>query len=170
LTPLLELSRATGAALLLLHHGSAHATREGSDAVLNSTAISGSVDNVMVLKRADQLRTIATIQRIGIWCRRSRRWIPMPGDSAPAGNKQQARRCGARRNLLAVLKTANVAALKRPSRRDWPAKTRHGAGAAFSRGCASGRAIRRRRKGDPYVYRLVEDATSNAQMLVHGSS
>ena len=63
--PLLQLSRSTGAALLLLHHGSAHRRREGLDAVLAAIAISGSVDNVLLLKRDDQQRTLSSIQRIG---------------------------------------------------------------------------------------------------------
>lgn len=63
--PLLKLSRATGATLLLLHHGSAHAAREGLDAVLGSTALSGSVDNILVLRRLDQQRVLSSIQRIG---------------------------------------------------------------------------------------------------------
>src|SRR5262249_52759807 len=63
--PILSLSRETGAALLLLHHGSVHSQREGLDAVLASTAISGSVDNVMLLKRTGSLRSLSTVQRIG---------------------------------------------------------------------------------------------------------
>lgn len=64
--PLLALARDSGAALLLLHHASAHATREGLDAVLGSTALSASVDNVLVLKRsADGRRALSSVQRIG---------------------------------------------------------------------------------------------------------
>ena len=63
--PLLKLSRATGATLLLLHHGSAHQPREGLDAVLGSTALSGSVDNILILKRTDQQRVLSSVQRIG---------------------------------------------------------------------------------------------------------
>jgi hypothetical protein len=62
--PLLSLARETGAALLLVHHASKSA-RSGIDAVLGSTALSGSVDNVMVLGRVEQARTLCTIQRIG---------------------------------------------------------------------------------------------------------
>lgn len=63
--PLLNLTRATGATLLLLHHGSAHQAREGLDAVLGSTALSGSVDNILILKRTDQQRVLSSVQRIG---------------------------------------------------------------------------------------------------------
>jgi hypothetical protein len=64
--PLLKLSRTSGAALLLLHHGSAHGVaREGLDAALGSTALSGSVDNVLVLRRVDGQRVLSSVQRIG---------------------------------------------------------------------------------------------------------
>lgn len=63
--PLLKLSRSTGATLLLLHHGSAHAHRDGLDAVLGSTAISGSVDNILLLRRDGQARIMSSVQRIG---------------------------------------------------------------------------------------------------------
>jgi hypothetical protein len=64
--PLVKLSRVTGATLLLLHHGSAHgAGRDGIDAALGSTAVSGSVDNVLVLRRTDRQRVLSSVQRIG---------------------------------------------------------------------------------------------------------
>jgi hypothetical protein len=64
--PLLHLSRDSGAGLLLLHHGSAHGVaREGLDAALGSTALSGSVDNVLVLRRVDGHRVLSSVQRIG---------------------------------------------------------------------------------------------------------
>jgi putative DNA primase/helicase len=63
--PLLNLTRATGATLLLLHHSSVHVSREGLDAVLGSTALSGSVDNILILKRTDQQRVLSSVQRIG---------------------------------------------------------------------------------------------------------
>lgn len=62
--PLISLARETGAALLLLHHAS-KAARAGIDAVVGSTSLTGSVDNVMVLSRTDQVRTLFTTQRIG---------------------------------------------------------------------------------------------------------
>ena len=65
--PLLKLARDTGAALILVHHASTHAQREGVlDAVLGSTAISGSVDQVFLLRRTEKYRTLASVQRIGV--------------------------------------------------------------------------------------------------------
>ena len=64
LDPLIRLSRATGATLLLLHHAG-KGDREGIDALLGSTALAGSVDNVLVLARRNQTRILSSIQRIG---------------------------------------------------------------------------------------------------------
>lgn len=63
--PLLSLARETGAAMLLLHHASKSAARAGIDSALGSTALTGSVDNYMVLSRTEQVRTLTTFQRIG---------------------------------------------------------------------------------------------------------
>jgi hypothetical protein len=102
--PLLLLSRTTGAALVLVHHGSAHAHREGLDAVLNSTAISGSVDNVFILRREGDVRTFASVQRIG---------ADMPpivlalnaetGQVSPAGSKRAYDDAEMGRRILEVL-------------------------------------------------------------------
>ncbi len=64
LTPILTLARETDAAVLLVHHAS-KSDRSGIDAVLGSTALTGSVDNVFILKRTDQYRTLESVQRIG---------------------------------------------------------------------------------------------------------
>jgi hypothetical protein len=61
--PLLKLARDTGASLLLVHH--TNKTGEGLNSVLGSTALAGSVDNVFLLQRTDQRRTLSSIQRIG---------------------------------------------------------------------------------------------------------
>jgi len=63
--PLLKLARETSAALLLLTHASTHQKRKGLDAVLGSTALSGSVDQVFMVSRSEKRRTLSSIQRIG---------------------------------------------------------------------------------------------------------
>jgi hypothetical protein len=63
--PLLNLSRESGATLLLLHHASAHSLREGLDAILGSTAVAASVDNALILKRTGNQRILSSVQRIG---------------------------------------------------------------------------------------------------------
>lgn len=64
LEPLLALARETGAHVMVTHHAT-KGDREGGDALLGSTAIFGSVDTAIILKRFPKYRTIATIQRYG---------------------------------------------------------------------------------------------------------
>lgn len=64
LTPVLELARETGAAVLLVHHAG-KGERSGIDALLGSTAIAGSVDNVFVFARTDKYRLLSSTQRVG---------------------------------------------------------------------------------------------------------
>jgi AAA domain len=64
LTPILSLARETGAAVLLIHHAG-KSGRAGIDAVLGSTALTGSVDNVFLLSRTDRYRVLSSTQRIG---------------------------------------------------------------------------------------------------------
>ena len=61
--PLIRLARDTGAALILLHHSNKFG--EGLDAVLGSTALAGSVDNVLMLTRTEKYRLLSSVQRIG---------------------------------------------------------------------------------------------------------
>jgi hypothetical protein len=64
LTPILTLARETGATVLLVHHAG-KSTRKGIDAVLGSTALTGSVDNIFIVSRTDKFRLLSSIQRIG---------------------------------------------------------------------------------------------------------
>ena len=64
LDPVLTLARETGAAVLLVHHAG-KADRSGIDAVLGSTALAGSVDNVFLMRRTDRYRLLRSEQRIG---------------------------------------------------------------------------------------------------------
>ena len=61
--PLLGLARTTGAHVLVTHHATKRG--EGTDAILGSTAIFGSVDTAAVLVRTERYRSIATTQRYG---------------------------------------------------------------------------------------------------------
>lgn len=58
------IAQTSGAAIVLLHHAS-KADRAGIDAVLGSTAITGSVDTIMLLARSERYRTVSTTQRVG---------------------------------------------------------------------------------------------------------
>lgn len=65
LEPFISIARDSGAHVMLLHH-SGRADGHGVDAPMGSTAISGSVDTIAVLKRKeDGARTLATVQRYG---------------------------------------------------------------------------------------------------------
>jgi hypothetical protein len=64
LAPLTDLARETGAHMAAVHHAG-KGGREGADAILGSTAIFGSVDTAVMLKRGGEYRTIATVQRYG---------------------------------------------------------------------------------------------------------
>jgi hypothetical protein len=65
LTPLLALAREHGAHLLVVHHAR-KGGGDGGDSMLGSTAIFGSVDTAIMLKRTDSKRIIETQQRYGV--------------------------------------------------------------------------------------------------------
>ena len=64
LEPILTMARKHGAHLMLLHH-SPKAVCEAIDAAIGSTGWAGTVDTIMVMKRTQDLRTLATVQRYG---------------------------------------------------------------------------------------------------------
>ncbi len=63
--PVIAFTRATGAAMLLIHHAGKALDRDPLDSVLGSTAIAGSVDNTLVLAKLAGFRTVTSRQRIG---------------------------------------------------------------------------------------------------------
>jgi len=64
LSPLLALARDNNTHLMVIHHAR-KGGGEGGDSMLGSTAIFGSVDTSIILKRTDGKRTIETQQRYG---------------------------------------------------------------------------------------------------------
>lgn len=64
LEPLLALARETGAHVLLVHHAG-KGERDGGDIILGSTAIFGTVDTALLVKRSARYRTLSSIQRYG---------------------------------------------------------------------------------------------------------
>lgn len=64
LEPLLSLARDTGSHVMVVHH-TGKGDRTSGDSILGSTAILGSVDTALIVKRAEKSRTIHTIQRYG---------------------------------------------------------------------------------------------------------
>jgi hypothetical protein len=64
LDPVLAIARTTGAMVVLVHHAG-KGDRAGLDAVLGSTALAGSVDNIFLVNRTDRYRLLSSVQRIG---------------------------------------------------------------------------------------------------------
>ncbi|MBI4381417.1 MAG: AAA family ATPase [candidate division NC10 bacterium] len=66
LEPLMSLARQTGAHILSTHHSpKGDGARDIVDAPLGSTAIAAAVDTVLLLRRKESYRTLASIQRYG---------------------------------------------------------------------------------------------------------
>jgi len=65
LEPLMQIARETGCHILLIHHANKGIARESGDSILGSTAIFGSVDCALIMKRGESYRTIESIQRYG---------------------------------------------------------------------------------------------------------
>jgi hypothetical protein len=65
LGPLIDVARETGTHLMLLHHSGKSMKADAIDAPLGSTAISGAVCTLIVLRRTESYRTIETRQRVG---------------------------------------------------------------------------------------------------------
>ncbi|MFC2024316.1 AAA family ATPase [Chloroflexota bacterium] len=65
LEPLMQIARDTNCHLLLIHHATKGINRESGDSILGSTAIFGSVDCALIMKRSESYRTIESIQRYG---------------------------------------------------------------------------------------------------------
>ena len=63
--PLLDIARETGAHVLVIHHATKGSGSSGGDSILGSTAIFGSVDTAVMIRRSERYRTIETIQRYG---------------------------------------------------------------------------------------------------------
>ncbi|MGD0950446.1 MAG: AAA family ATPase [Candidatus Binatia bacterium] len=64
LDPVLALAHRSGACVLVTHHAP-KGERADVDAPIGSTAIAGSADVVLVLKRSDRYRTLSSVQRVG---------------------------------------------------------------------------------------------------------
>lgn len=65
LGPLIDLTRNTGTHVLLTHHMAKGIRGDLIDSPLGSTAIGGAASSLIILKRTESFRTIATVQRLG---------------------------------------------------------------------------------------------------------
>jgi hypothetical protein len=66
LGPLIDVAREAGTHVMLTHHAGKSAKADAIDAPLGSTAIGGAVCTLVHLKRSETMRTIQTVQRIGL--------------------------------------------------------------------------------------------------------
>jgi hypothetical protein len=157
--PLQALCRTTAAALAVVHHASAHANRDGLDAVLNSTAISGSVDNVFILKRDGDLRTLSSQQRIGPDVAPIVVTLdPQTGDVAAAGSKRDHDDQVLRQQLLTLLRAAPIP-IPEATIKDGLVARAKDVGRVL-RYLVGTKAVERSGdgvKGKPFVYRLLEN-------------
>jgi len=65
LEPVLTLARESGAHLMLVYHSGKSDKADLVDSALGSTAFAGSVDTLLVYKRTERYRILATVQRYG---------------------------------------------------------------------------------------------------------
>jgi hypothetical protein len=65
LGPLIDVARETGTHVLLVHHSGKSAKADAIDSPLGSTALSGAVSTLIVLRRTESYRLIQTVQRLG---------------------------------------------------------------------------------------------------------
>ena len=65
LEPLIQIARDSSCHIVLIHHANKGLARESGDSILGSTAIFGSVDCALIMKRNESYRTIESIQRYG---------------------------------------------------------------------------------------------------------
>jgi predicted ATP-dependent serine protease len=65
LGPLIDVSRETGTHILIAHHSGKATKGDAIDSPLGSTALSGAVSTLILLKRNGNYRSVQTVQRIG---------------------------------------------------------------------------------------------------------
>jgi archaellum biogenesis ATPase FlaH len=155
LTPLLSLARETGAAVVFVHHAGKSVAREAVDMPLGSTALAGSVDSVLVLRRQDGRRTLESVQRVGTDLEPILVTLDDAGRPVPAGSLEEAERQQLEGELLEALAHAD-----RPlSREDWFDQVEGRRAVkltAFRRLVEAGRVVYTGtgRRGDPRCYSL----------------
>jgi hypothetical protein len=106
LEPLIGLARVSGSHLMLVHH-SGKGERAGGDAILGSTALFGSVDTAILMRRApDGTRTVESVQRYGEDMPPSVVTLDARGAVTLAGTVAERRETEAADAILAALRAA----------------------------------------------------------------
>jgi len=170
LEPWLEIARSSGATLVLVHHASVHDSREGLHAILGSTALAGSVDNVLILRRVEGRRVLSSVLRTGPVLEPTIIAVhEETGRLYCAGTKRVVDGQDLRERILDVLREAGE-----PVRESWLHETVEG------RRVAKQQALRillsqhkvsrtgRGERGDPYLYRAA-DAGTGASGTTNGN-
>lgn len=156
----------SGATLLLLHHAS-KADRANIDAVLGSTAITGSVDNIILLSRTARYRTIATVQRVGDDLEERVLLLdPETGRLRLGGSREAADRDHTAGELMRVLDAAGGAL----TREEWfdRVEIRRALKVAALRDLEAGNNIQREGTGtrnNPYRYRVASGESCSGLFL-----
>jgi hypothetical protein len=167
--PLLQIARETGAHLLFTHHGKKNSNGEVGDSILGSTAIFGSVDTALFLRRTESHRLLSTRQRYGADLEESVVELdPTTRRPRLAGSKLEVDEAAAAQAIVNYLGNAPERVAEAGIEEAVEVKT-----AVLRRALRGlverGRVLRqgRGRKGDPFLYAL---ADSDSCSLVPTSS
>lgn len=154
-SPLLALSRETGAALVCVHH--AKKNGEGQDSILGSTALAGSVDNMLILARGEEHRTLETVQRIGTDLEATVVELdPDTGHVSLSCKKREADELDCAKRIIALLQTTTEPVTERWIREQVEARPQDQA-RALRRLWRQGAIARdgKGQRGNPYVWSIV---------------
>lgn len=164
LTPVITLSRETGAAVILVHHAG-KADRAGIDTVLGSTALAGSVDNIFLVNRTERYRLLSSIQRIGPDLQETVLTLDALGCTEIGDTRHEADVTHLQQALLNTLAAAG-GGLTRPEWIDACEGRKQTKLEALRRTLESGTTIRTGAgtKADPYRYFMAGESDSSSQV------
>ncbi len=163
LEPLLGIARDSGAHVLLVHHARKGEAPFQGDAILGSTALLGSVDTALVLRRTERYRTLASIQRYGPDLEESVLELGADGWPKLAGSKGERDVSLAEERILEHLAGRESGLMEPEILEAVEGRTRH-LRPALRALVAANRIARAGggRRGDPYVYQLVPSGDSRS--------
>ena len=163
--PLIELARDSGAALVYVHHAGKGEKADPVDSPLGSTAIAGSVDTVMLIKRSPEHRTIATRQRYGDDLPETILVMdPATRRISLGGSKTEADQKAMERSMLEYFANLEQTVDEATIRED--VEGRRSTQLAALRSLVADGMVRRSgtgKRGDPYLYQLAKETPNCAQ-------
>lgn len=159
LEPLMQIARETGCHIMLVHHANKGIGREGGDSILGSTAIFGSVDCALIMKRTDSQRTIESIQRYGEDMPRTvLAFDPLTGLTASGGTLEDAQLAECGKDILALMGDQEMT---EQELKDGLLDHKHGVISKSLRLLRDQAKMQRSgsgRKGDPFRYQAAKDS------------